>query len=136
MFTYNQGTWGEDTTQEDNWSIGVHDKITINGIEMLPLLQFGYEYLYHAFVYSLDHDNFSEDAYKPYNFFVTLGDAGDNEIVLVTNYPSVLMLVKEVQPLIQISLETHKVEMIEEEHQWKGRDRWRETGKQECQHLY
>jgi hypothetical protein len=60
-----------------------------------------------------------------------------SEGVLIKDFASLLMFLKEMQPLLQDAREQQLYEMQEEEHQWRAKDRRIETGERGfCGHLY
>jgi hypothetical protein len=129
MLTYNRGKWEEDKTLSDDWSIGSGDKLAYPGFSSLVELNLGDEYSYHANVWWPSEENKSK-----YQYFVELGTGNCGHAVLVTDYPSLLMLLKEVEPIIRLDMDFQRFQMQEEEHRWLAKKNGVKRG-EECSHL-
>lgn len=121
MLTFNHGQWIEDTTISNDWKI-IGEELSYGDYDSDPGWVIGEKHVFHAEVYWIRED-LPQDAYERarYKFFVATRDIGRTECILVTDYPSLLMLLKEIEPLIRFEMDLERFEMLAEEHLWKAK---------------
>jgi hypothetical protein len=117
MLTYNRGQWIEDHERSSEWEVvGELGKLSYEGFDKsLPDISIGENSCLAMTVYVAD------DSESKYQFFVIvetpLRGIG---FFLVTDFPSLLMLAKELNPLWNMVKDGERFEMQEEEHAWKA----------------
>lgn len=104
------GQWNLDKSIPDNWSISSKKGLQYEGYEEGIAQLFGDEASFHLEIYTA-----TDDA-SPYGYFVCADDVLSHSTVLVTDYPSLLMLIKEMLPLIEDARAQELYEMQQEEH--------------------
>lgn len=119
MLTYNRGQWIDDLSADDEEPKISNGSLTYQKFENLPSWNIGIEHIYEADVYWIEGDLYSSAKYK---FFVIISTADRFEWFLVTDYPSLLMLAKELEPIIRLEMDKVKFEYLTEEHVWKVKE--------------
>jgi high-affinity Fe2+/Pb2+ permease len=118
METYDRGKWGKDARYPDDTEH--HTKSDgewiYKGYETAETISVGGEYGFHVNIYC------SEEEASQYQFFAKIGNCNRCWDYLVTDFPSVLMLIREILPLIQEESTRISFEIQEEEHTWKAKE--------------
>lgn len=131
MDTYCRGIWGKDDAYPDQFKLN-GDTLTYKGFDSMCDFEVGDAaaclQAYHA-------DVEWEEGDVNYEFFVVFGNGNRSWGYLVPDLPSLLMLVKEVTPLIEGTQRKEMHEIRLEEHGWhaRGVDDVR-TRQRECCH--
>jgi len=107
MDTYSRGQWGKDDDFSDSFTFTKTDIESSPQIVMGPELQFHLEV--HAFL--------SETS--KYLFLANLTDNDTFISVLLPDVGSLLMFMKEISPIIELSIKQELMEIQQEEHRLK-----------------
>lgn len=128
MDTYNRGQWGKDDSYPDQWEINANNQLVYSGYEGLPVEDLS-EFRWEFKAYS------SNGTGETYEFLVIIGNVNAYWPYLVTDFPSLLMLIKEVLPLIDYSRKEALFDMQKEEHEWKAKDLGPSQYRKNCGHV-
>lgn len=115
MDVYNRGQWSTDESISDDWTWDKEGRKK-NGYETIPDCAVGDKFGWSAEAYAAD------DIETQYPFLVLIGTGNRAFPCLVTDFPGLMMLMKEVLPLVREEREKQLFEIREEEHVWKSRD--------------
>jgi hypothetical protein len=131
MQVYDKGQWANDKSISEEWKLNSSEGLRYEGYDSAQTWTLGIDYLFHVEVYCAADERFETAEYR-YFVYISAHEMGD--AVLVTDFPSLLMLMKEMLPLIQEGREHEAHEMQEEEHKHRMKQLQREGFKISCDH--
>lgn len=114
MLTYYKGEWKEEHRISNQWSIDEEGMLTYDGFTSEPILWLGGAYTPTITVYKTQHMPVEAQGFQ---YFVSFESSAPdlNRRVLVPDYPSLLRIIKEWSPLIQLAIATEQYKMLVEE---------------------
>lgn len=131
METYHRGQWGIDEMYPEDYEVN-NDRLVYKGYDKDCDFIVGGEYEFCIRVYC------SEECNVKYNFFVYAGNCNRFWPYLVTDMPSLLMFIREFQPLIEEGKEQREQQLHEirlEEHKWKVKGLEEHQYRKNCEHV-
>jgi hypothetical protein len=128
MQVYDKGQWANDKSISEEWKLNSSEGLRYEGYDSAQTWTLGIDYLFHVEVYCAADERFETAEYR-YFVYISAHEMGD--AVLVTD---LLMLMKEMLPLIQEGREHEAHEMQEEEHKHRMKQLQREGFKISCDH--
>jgi hypothetical protein len=131
MMTYNRGQWIEDTSLPDEYGYSSDKGLNYAGYESYSNWNIGIDALQVKIHWATD-ERFDSAPYR-YLAYIETPFFGDG--VLIKDFPSLLMFLKEMTPLLHEARDQELYEMREEEHRWLAEERRATTGKRDCGHL-
>lgn len=116
MDVYTRGIWSEDSSVPDDYSISSATGLMYEGFESGLDEKIGQTHFYNIELYTAKDCETAK-----YRYFANLSLMNSGTCVLVPDYISVLMLIKEFMPIIEIDMkvEAHRAAM--EEHKWNAK---------------
>ena len=127
MLAFHRGTWEEAESMPNDWQCDDKNGLIYPGFNSYPQMIFGDEQDTHVSVY------YAEDMAAHYRFLVLVffETFQRTEDMLVTDFPSLIQLLRDILPLVNCEREREAHEVLMEEHRW----RVEELGKRrECCH--
>jgi hypothetical protein len=129
MRTHFQGAWSHDPTWPDDFEYRSDTGLAYTGYSPRSSWDLGIESLFMLHVHCANHPD------ERYQYFVSIETFTFVEGVLVTDFPSLLLFLKEMLPLLQDAREQDRYTMREEEHLAWAQDRRQTTKKRDfCAH--
>lgn len=133
MDTYNRGQWGTDPEYNDDdvkWEGPSDSWIKYLEFDGVPEITVGDRFGLQVNVYA------SDDREARYLFFAEFHTPmGHSYWYLIPDFPSVLMFIREVLPIITEEREQEAHDALMEEHRWKVRDAGSAILRKECAHI-
>lgn len=135
MLTYTRGTWGDTGTTESVWSTGNEMRIE-EKVKLYRMREYGPLGLVQ--IYIAEEESWPITiANSTWAFLVDVNFVDMSGHILIADLPSLLMLLKEIQPLVDIANAEETRLIMEEEHKWKALHEREALGRHfKCDHLY
>ena len=131
--TYIRGTWGTDDAYDDEdvkWTGKSQQFLTFPGFdEEPPEILLGNEHSLHLRIY------FSVNPEEKYPFFAVFSTGNIENWYLIPDFPSVLMFIREVSPVIEAHQRQEQHEILLEDHAWKAKNFDPSIYRSHCTHI-
>jgi len=133
MMTYDKGKWIENESMPSEYNYSSAKGLIYAGYDSNPMWVAGVENAFQVKIHWPTDEHFDVTKYR---YFIHVDTPFFGDGFLVTDFPSLLMALKELAPLFQDAREQELFEMRKEEHLAWAKDRRRETSdRRYCDHL-